>query len=37
MADIKKIFVCKRKGFDIEAKHLMDDLKTTVGISSIED
>ncbi|MEX1308210.1 MAG: AIR synthase-related protein, partial [Eubacteriales bacterium] len=34
---VKRIFVKKKKGFDIAAKNLLHDLKETLNISSLED
>ncbi len=35
MADVKRVFVEKRPGFDIEAGHVLTDLKDTLGIKSL--
>ena len=37
MAEVFRIFVEKKKGNDIEARHILDDLKTNVGITALED
>lgn len=34
---VRRIFVEKRKGFDVEAKKLYSDLKNNLGIKSLED
>lgn len=34
---VKRLFVEKKKGFDVEASHLRDDLVDNLGISAIED
>ena len=36
MANVFRIFVEKKIGNDIEARHIMEDLKTNVGITGIE-
>ena len=36
MSDVKRIFVEKRSGFDVEASNLMADLKSNLGLTSIE-
>ena len=36
METIRRIFVCKRKEFAIEARHLLKDLKENLGIGSLE-
>lgn len=36
MADVKRIFVEKRDGFDVEAKNLCADLKSNLGLKKIE-
>ena len=33
----KRIFVEKKKGFDVEARELLQDFKTNLGISALED
>ncbi len=35
MADVRRIFVEKRPGFDIEARHMLADLKATLGIACL--
>lgn len=37
MADVFRIFVEKKQGNDIEARHILEDLKTNVGITGIEE
>lgn len=37
MAKVFRVFVEKKKGNDIEAKHILEDLKTNVGITALED
>jgi len=34
---VKRIFVQKKKGFDVEAKGILEDLKENLGLSSLED
>lgn len=36
MSDVKRIFVEKRPGFDVEASNLMSDLKGNLGLTEIE-
>ena len=36
MSGVKRIFVEKRKGFDVEASNLMADLKNNLGLKAIE-
>ncbi len=36
MAQIRRIFVEKKKGYDIEAKHLYEDIRENLGISNLE-
>ncbi len=36
MPDVKRIFVEKKMGFDIEATHLYNDLKENLGIANLE-
>ncbi len=36
MAAVKRIFVEKRKGFDVEASNLMADLRNNLGLTAIE-
>jgi phosphoribosylformylglycinamidine synthase len=36
MAQVFRIFVVKKEGRDIEARHILEDLKTTVGITALE-
>ncbi len=36
MADVKRIFVEKRPGFDVEASNLKADLKNNLGLTTIE-
>ena len=35
MADVRRIFVEKRAGFDIEARHMLADLKDTLGVAGL--
>lgn len=37
MADVRRIFVEKRAGFDIEAGQILADLKGTLGVSGLEE
>lgn len=37
MANVYRIFVEKKQGADIEARHIMEDLKSNVGITGIEE
>ena len=37
MAQVFRIFVEKKKGRDIEAHHILEDLKSNVGITALED
>jgi len=37
MSGIKRIFVEKKKGYDIEAKHLFNDIKENLGIENLKD
>ncbi|MEI6578814.1 MAG: TcpQ domain-containing protein [Eubacteriales bacterium] len=37
MAEVRRIFVEKRNGFDIEAGHILSDLKDTLGIAKLEE
>ena len=34
MSEVKRIFVEKRKGFDVEAVNLLADLKQNLGIKN---
>ena len=36
MSDIKRIYVEKKKGYDIEAGHLYDDIKENLGIEGLK-
>ena len=36
MSEVKRIFVEKRKGFDVEAVNLLADLKQNLGIKNAE-
>ncbi|MDD6489316.1 MAG: phosphoribosylformylglycinamidine synthase [Clostridia bacterium] len=36
MSDVKRIFVEKRPGFDVEASNLMADLRSNLGLKNIE-
>ena len=36
MSDIKRIYVEKKKGYDIEAGHLFDDVKENLGIDALK-
>ncbi len=36
MAKVFRVYVEKKKGADIEARHILDDLKTNVGITGLE-
>ena len=37
MAKVFRVFVEKKKGNDIEARQLLEDLVSTVGITALED
>ena len=37
MAQVYRVYVEKNKGNDIEARQLLDDLVSTVGITSLEE
>lgn len=34
---VTRVFVEKRKGFDVEARHMMADLRQNLGLKAIED
>ena len=34
---VTRVFVEKRKGFDVEARHMMADLRQNLGHQAIED
>lgn len=34
---VTRVFVEKRKGFDVEARHMMADLRQNLGIKAIEE
>ena len=34
---VTRVFVEKRKGFDVEARHMMADLRDNLGLKAIED
>ena len=36
MANVFRVYVEKKAGNDIEARHILEDLKTNVGIKGIE-
>ena len=36
MSDIKRIYVEKKKGYDIEAGHLFDDVKENLGVDALK-
>ena len=36
MSDVIRVFVEKRKGFDVEAQQMLDDLRENLGMTSIE-
>ena len=37
MSDVKRIFVEKREGFNVEAKQMLWDLRHNLGMKNIED
>ena len=37
MENIKRLYVEKKKGYDVEARHLFADIKENLGISALED
>ena len=37
MANVRRIYVEKKKGFDVEATHLMKDLKDNLSISGLSE
>lgn len=36
MSDVKRLFVEKKEGFDIEARRILDDLRNNLGINAIQ-
>ena len=37
MGEIRRVFVEKKRGFDVEASYLLRDLKENLGIQGLED
>ena len=36
MSSVKRLFVEKRPGFDVEARHMLADLRENLGIAALE-